>query len=85
MPENFITNIRTIFSIQQGDEKFKRFFGFFKNCANPKMLSFHPIHHRCFATPKSIPKLKTLITSALTEFFYVNIYVFFCCILLRFT
>ncbi len=40
---------------------------------------------RCFATPKSIPKLKTLITSALTEFFYVNIYVFFCCILLRFT
>ena len=46
---------------------------------------WHIENHRCFATPKSIPKLKTLITSALTEFFYVNIYVFFCCILLRFT
>ena len=45
-------------------------------------------HHtipRCFATPNRYIKSETLNLSALAEFFYVNICVFLCCIVLRFT
>ena len=40
---------------------------------------------RCFATPNRYIKSETLNLSALAEFFYVNICVFLCCIVLRFT
>ena len=40
---------------------------------------------RCFATPNRYIKSETLNLSALAEIFYVNICVFLCCIVLRFT
>lgn len=40
---------------------------------------------RCFATINKYILFRSLYSSALAAFFYVNIYVFFCCILLCFT
>lgn len=52
-------------------------------CAAPGRTQKQPL--RCFATPNRYIKSETLNLSALAEFFYVNICVFLCCIVLRFT
>jgi len=58
---------------------FKAIFSFDK-CRKPVKASI-----RCFATYKGYIKSKSLNSSALADFFYVNIYAFVCCLLLRFT
>ena len=40
---------------------------------------------RCFAPPNRYLQVKSLISSAIADFFCVKIYVFYCCIILRFT
>lgn len=40
---------------------------------------------RCFASSDRYNKLKSLYSSALADFFYVNTFELFCCLLLRFT
>lgn len=39
---------------------------------------------RCFASSDRYNKLKSLYSSALADFFYVNTFELFCCLLLRF-
>lgn len=43
------------------------------------------LRHRCFASSDRYNKLKSLYSSALADFFYVNTFELFCCLLLRFT
>lgn len=77
---------------------FTKFFSSNRNSVHGVVLSSDPLEYfaigrilvimsilRCFASSDRYNKLKSLYSSALADFFYVNTFELFCCLLLRST